>query len=144
MAYKLTRYEMETTVNYNAEEKTAILYTRDKAVMRKLDKLVEKCPETYKCIRETSIDKTYEFPKRLLSFRTPRVLTDEQREKIRERFMQSRGKGDELEEELMEELLNEEIEEDDEDYGDDDSCSDETEGDTGVGDDDAEDKADSL
>ena len=127
MAYKLTRYEMETTINYNAEEKTAILYTRDKAVMRKLDKLVEKCPETYKLVRETSIDKTYEFPKRLLSYRTPRVLTDEQRAKIRERFLQSKDKGDGLEEELMEELLEEEMEEDD-DYGDEGADEDESEG----------------
>ena len=29
---KLTRYEMESIVLYNAEEQTAILYTRDRAV----------------------------------------------------------------------------------------------------------------
>ena len=32
---KLTKYEMETIVNYNAAEQTATVYTRDKAVMRK-------------------------------------------------------------------------------------------------------------
>ena len=32
---KLSRYEQETIANYNAGEQTAILYTRDKAVMRK-------------------------------------------------------------------------------------------------------------
>jgi hypothetical protein len=37
---KLSRYEQETIVNYNAGEQTATLYTRDKAVMRKLDTLV--------------------------------------------------------------------------------------------------------
>lgn len=31
---KLTRYEQETIVNFNAEEPDAIVYTRDKAVMR--------------------------------------------------------------------------------------------------------------
>ena len=36
----LSRYEQETIVNYNAGEQTATLYTRDKAVMRKLDTLV--------------------------------------------------------------------------------------------------------
>ena len=30
MAYSLTRYEMETTVNFNAEEKEAKLYSQDK------------------------------------------------------------------------------------------------------------------
>ena len=37
---KLSRYEQETIVNYNAGEQTVILCTRDKAVMRKLDTLV--------------------------------------------------------------------------------------------------------
>ena len=41
---KLSRYEQETIVNYNAGEKTATLYTRDKAVMRKLDTLVADFP----------------------------------------------------------------------------------------------------
>lgn len=30
---KLTKYEMETVVNYNAGEQTATVYTRDKAVI---------------------------------------------------------------------------------------------------------------
>ena len=45
---KLSRYEQETIVNYNAGEQTAILYTRDKAVMRKLDTLVADFPDIYK------------------------------------------------------------------------------------------------
>ena len=42
---KLSRYEQETIVNYNAGEQTATLYTRDKAVMRKLDTLVADYPD---------------------------------------------------------------------------------------------------
>ena len=45
---KLSRYEQETIVNYNAGEQTATVYTRDKAVMRKLDTLVADFPDTYK------------------------------------------------------------------------------------------------
>lgn len=30
----LTKYEMETVVNYNAAEQTTTVYTRDKSVMR--------------------------------------------------------------------------------------------------------------
>lgn len=90
---RLTRWEMETTINYNADEKTAVLYTRDKAVMRRLDRMVEKCPDMYKCIRETDIDKTYEFPKHLISFRVPRILTDEQREAAAERFAKFRAEN---------------------------------------------------
>ena len=36
---KLSRYEQETIVNYNAGEQNTTVYTRDKAVMRKLDTL---------------------------------------------------------------------------------------------------------
>ena len=35
----LSKYEQETVINFNAGERTAIVYTRDKAVMRKLDTL---------------------------------------------------------------------------------------------------------
>ena len=44
----LTRYEMETVVNYNAGEQTATVYTRDKSVMRRLDRLVADYPDSYK------------------------------------------------------------------------------------------------
>ena len=37
---KLCRYEQETIINYNAGEKTATVYTRDPAVMRRIDALV--------------------------------------------------------------------------------------------------------
>ena len=58
----LTKYEMETVVNYNAGEQTATVYTRDKSVMRRLDRLVADYPDTYKLLRQTDIDKTYSMP----------------------------------------------------------------------------------
>ncbi len=76
---KLTRYEQETIINYNAEDKTATLYTRDPAVMKKVDSLVIEYPDTFKCIGETDIDKTYEMPKSVITYRKPRRLSDEQR-----------------------------------------------------------------
>lgn len=108
---RLTRWEMETTINYNADEKVAVLYTRDKAVMRKLDRMVEKCPNTYKCVRETDIDKTYEFPKRFLSFRAPRVLTEEQREIMAKRLAKAREKQqqDDLDDDLFDEEGDDEV-----------------------------------
>ena len=60
---KLSRYEQETIINYNAGEKTAWIYTRDPAVIRKLDTLVIEHPDTFKCVGETDIDKAYEMPK---------------------------------------------------------------------------------
>lgn len=83
---KLSRYEQETIVNYNAGEQTATLYTRDKAVMRKLDTLVADFPDTYKLTGQDGISKTYSFPKSYVSYRKPRKLDREQRELARERM----------------------------------------------------------
>ena len=52
---KLSRYEQESILNYNAGEQTATLYTRDKAVMRKLDTLVADFPDTYKLTGQDEI-----------------------------------------------------------------------------------------
>ena len=58
----LTKCEMETVVNYNAGEQTATVYTRDKSVMRRLDRLVADYPDSYKLLNQTGIDKTYSMP----------------------------------------------------------------------------------
>lgn len=83
---KLLRYEQETVINYNAGEQTATVYTRDKAVMRKLDTLVVGFPDTYTLIRQDEVSRTYSFPKSYISYRKPRRLSVEQREKARERM----------------------------------------------------------
>ncbi|MCR5798348.1 MAG: hypothetical protein K6G63_10590 [Eubacterium sp.] len=83
---KLTRYEQETIVNFNAQDQMATLYTRDPAVMRKVDALVIDYPDTFKCIGETDIDKTYEMPKSAVTYRKPRKISDERREQIREQM----------------------------------------------------------
>ena len=57
----------------------ATLYTRDPAIMRKVDALVIDYPDTFKCIGETDIDKTYEMPKSVVTYRKPRRLSEDQR-----------------------------------------------------------------
>ncbi len=79
----LSRYEMETVVNYNAGEDTATVYTADKAVMRKLDQLVKEFPEQYKLEKQTELSKWYSMPKVFVTYRKPRKLTKEQREQKR-------------------------------------------------------------
>ena len=79
---KLTRYEQETIINFNADEKMATLYTRDPAVMRKVDTLVIEYADTFKCIGETDIDKTYEMPKSVVTYRKPRRISDERRSQL--------------------------------------------------------------
>ena len=91
---KLSRYEQETIVNYNAGEQTATLYTRDKAVMRKLDMLVADFSDTYKLIEQDEVSKTYSFPKSYISYRKPRTVSTEQRERARKMMIaKNRAKG---------------------------------------------------
>ncbi len=92
---KLSRYEQETIVNYNAGEQTSTLYTRDKAVMRKLDTLVANFPDTYKLTGQDEISKTYSFPKSHISYRKPRAVSNEQRERARQMLIaNNKSKGD--------------------------------------------------
>lgn len=91
---KLSRYEQETIVNYNAGEQTATLYTRDKAVMRKLDTLVANFPDTYKLIGQDEVSKRYSFPKAYVRYRKPRTVNKEHREQVRQ-LMIRRNKSNE-------------------------------------------------
>ena len=83
---KMTRYEQETIINFNAGEQTATLYTRDPAVMRKVDALVIEFPDTFKCIGETDIDKTYVMPKQYVSYRKPRRISADRRKQIQQQM----------------------------------------------------------
>ena len=83
----LTKYEQETVINFNAGEQLATVYTRDRAVIRKLDALVIEFSDVYKLVSETDIDKTYSMPKSFVSYRKPRRLSDERREYKRKQMV---------------------------------------------------------
>ena len=85
---KLSRYEQETIVSYNAGEQSATIYTRDKAVMRKLDTLVADFPATYKLMKQDEVSKPYSFPKSFVSYRKPRAVSTEQRERARQMMIE--------------------------------------------------------
>ena len=87
----LSKYEQETVINFNAGEPEAVVYTRDKAVMRKLDALVIEFPEVYRCIRVTDIDKTYEMSKAVVTYRKPRKLSESQRLDAKSRMLKING-----------------------------------------------------
>jgi len=89
---KLSRYEQETIVNYNAGEQTATVYTRDKSVMRKLDRLVADFPDTYSLTGQDEVSKTYSFPKSYVSYRKPRAISFEQKELARKHIQMINSK----------------------------------------------------
>lgn len=93
----LTNIERETIINFNAAEDTAEIYTADPVYIRKLDKLCEQFPDTYKFMEDLSAkqckeSKTYSMPKRLVKFRSPvtREISEEQREALAERLRKAR------------------------------------------------------
>lgn len=71
MGSPLTKYELETVINFNMGSKEATVYTRDRTVMRKLDRMVFEHPGVYRLVSETFVDKTYAFPKKYLRFGNP-------------------------------------------------------------------------
>ncbi len=81
---KLSKYEQETIINFNVAESDAVVYTRDKAIMRKLDALVNDFTEVYKCLKVTDIDKTYSMPKQYVSYRKPRRISEDVKKQKRE------------------------------------------------------------
>ena len=85
-------------------ELTATFYTRDKAVMRKLDTLVADFPDIYKLTGQDEVSKTYSFPKSYVSYRKPRTVSTEQRERARQMMIaNNKVKGQrEIKQNLME------------------------------------------
>lgn len=52
--------------------------------MRKLDTLAAGFPNTYSLMEQDEVSKTYSFPKAYVSYRKPRAISKEQRERARQ------------------------------------------------------------
>lgn len=87
---KLSRYEQETVILLNADEEQASVYTADPVWKRKLDKLVEKNPHCYQCVKSDEVGKTYTMPKHFISLRSKEktvTFTAEQKEQAKNRLL---------------------------------------------------------
>lgn len=87
---KLSRYEQETVITYNNEEKTANIWTCDKALINKLNKLIEKDTAITE-IKRNEYSRTYKLPKRYINIKIHRQLSEEQRQKLAERAKRNFG-----------------------------------------------------
>lgn len=81
---KLSRYEQEVVINFNADEKEATVYTANPAWVRKMDKLCNEFPEIIRLKSWTEISKTYVLPKNLVKIGKPRTLSEAQLRHLRE------------------------------------------------------------
>lgn len=84
---QLTNAERETIVNFNDGEDVASVYTHNRALRRKLDKLAADRPEDCKLFRVSHDGLAAEFyvPKKWIKISPPRQVSQAQREKMQER-----------------------------------------------------------
>ena len=68
-----SRYEQETSIVWDEEEKIARIYTASPVTIRKLDKLCEGFSDTYKQVwaQDDGLAKKYEVNKRYIRFGKP-------------------------------------------------------------------------
>lgn len=82
--------ERETLIDFNEIEKTASVYTCNKALQNKLRRLAEERPEECRIVEEYPESKAIEFdvPKKWIKVSPPRTvnLTEEQKAEIAERL----------------------------------------------------------
>ncbi len=81
----MNKTEMETLITYNQAEPTAMIYTFDKALIGKLEKLRE-TDKRISLSREGDGWKEYTLPKKAVKVRMPRELSDEERAKMADRM----------------------------------------------------------
>lgn len=91
MNYKLSKYEMETTINWNEEEAICSCFTYSKALQRKLDGFYSKSLLISRAeMGDGGV--RYTFPKKWVRVVLPCVLTEEEREKRALRIREAREK----------------------------------------------------
>lgn len=87
--------EQETTISFGREDDIAVIWTSDKTMIYKFDKLVEEsedwnCVDVEKNEEYGVLCKEYRVPKKMLTFRskrtTGRKMTEEQKQKLAEGF----------------------------------------------------------
>lgn len=83
---KLSKYEQETIITFNENEKEANVYTYNSNLKKKISALCQERPEEAKQIADDERGGlTFEIPKKWVKVNPGRILTEEQREELRER-----------------------------------------------------------
>lgn len=77
-----TAEERETIVNFDDSDDKCLVYTCSRPIMTKLDKLCKKSPSSYKLVIQDENSRSYIMDKNLISFRTPKVISEANRKKL--------------------------------------------------------------
>lgn len=80
----MTRYEQETIINFNEEEKTASVYTHNAPLRRRLEQLAQERPEDCRLFKSCHDGQAAEYyiPKSWIKIRPPRVASEAQKEAL--------------------------------------------------------------
>ena len=85
----MTKYEMETIVNFTEAGEMAYIYTHNVALKNKLERYSEKYPHLCKLTAQTEDGSmTYEVPKKRLTIMLTAPMSEERKEKLRENCLQ--------------------------------------------------------
>lgn len=81
----LTLYEQETIILFNEAEKTTSVYTHNRALIRKLEKLAEDRPDDCRLKRRDPENRAAEYivPKKWIKINAPRQLSEEEKARLR-------------------------------------------------------------
>lgn len=83
----MSRLEQETIINFNEAEATAVIYTHNAALCRKLEGLADQRPNDAKRGRSfPDGGREYIIPKRWVKVNAFRILSEEQKADIAARF----------------------------------------------------------
>lgn len=85
----LTRLEQETIINFNEAESVAEIFSYNNSLKRKLHSLCDKYPDQFLYDKERSEEngcggEFFRVPKKYITVASPRVLSEDQKEKKRE------------------------------------------------------------
>lgn len=80
MQYKLRKKERETIIRFDEAGETAIVYTCNTQIKKRLNELSLKCPDIYR-ENEDEYSQTYTIPKKIIRFSLSRELSEKEKQK---------------------------------------------------------------
>lgn len=83
---RLTPFEKETILNFNEGEKTASVYTYNTPMRRRLDQLLKTRPDEISVVRSGEDFTEYVVPKKWIKVSPPRRVSEEAKERARNRM----------------------------------------------------------
>ena len=90
---RLTKEEQETIIIFDASSAMAEVYTHDRPLKRKMSEALKRRPDIVEYKGANGVGgETYMIPKKYISVRVPRILTDTQRQKCVNRLRENRSK----------------------------------------------------